>query len=500
VKITVKKGSLADVKTEAFILVFCEGEKTLSGPAADIDRKSGGLIADIIKSGGFEAKPSQVTMIYSRTLAAKRIALVGLGKKNELTPEKIRRAFAKVMQELRGSKVRKAAVSLDLSLLNVRKEKVVSAAVEGAVLGLYRYSPYKTVGREELQDVQEMTIVPGPKDYALVRDEVQKTKIIADAVCFARDLVSAPANEMTPSILAEQARVVAKRKNVSCRVLEKGQMKALGMNALLGVAAGSDQPPKLIVLEYTGGKKGEAPIALVGKGLTFDSGGISIKPAEKMDEMKTDMAGGAAVLAVIRAAADLKLPVHLVGLVPATENLSGGSALKPGDVLKSHSGRTIEVLNTDAEGRLILADALSYACRYKPSAIIDIATLTGACVVALGEEVAGMLGTDDRMKKALREAADATGELIWELPLWDHYHELIKSDIADYKNSAGRLGGAITGAAFLSKFVGEYPWVHLDIAGPAWTTKDRGYIPKGASGIPVRLLVEFLRNRVQEKK
>ena len=499
-KVTVVKGKPTDAEAEAVIVALCEEEKRLSGVAAEMDAKSGGLIADMLKSGGFEAKPSQVTMIYSRTLAAKRIALVGLGKKNELTPEKIRRAFAKVMQELRGSKVRKAAVSLDLSLLNVRKEKVVSAAVEGAVLGLYRYSPYKTVGREELQDVQEMTIVPGPKDYALVRDEVQKTKIIADAVCFARDLVSAPANEMTPSILAEQARGVAKRKNVSCRVLEKGQMKALGMNALLGVAAGSDQPPKLIVLEYTGGKKGEAPIALVGKGLTFDSGGISIKPAEKMDEMKTDMAGGAAVLAVIRAAADLKLPVHLVGLVPATENLSGGSALKPGDVLKSHSGRTIEVLNTDAEGRLILADALSYACRYKPSAIIDIATLTGACVVALGEEVAGMLGTDDRMKKALREAADATGELIWELPLWDHYHELIKSDIADYKNSAGRLGGAITGAAFLSKFVGEYPWVHLDIAGPAWTTKDRGYIPKGASGIPVRLLVEFLRNRVQEKK
>ncbi|HQK91744.1 MAG TPA: leucyl aminopeptidase [Smithellaceae bacterium] len=499
-KITVVKGKLVDAKAEAIILALFERENRLSGVAAEVDAKSGGLLSDVIKSGDFEAKPSQVSMIYSRTLAAKRIALVGLGKKNELTPEKIRRAFAKVMQELRGSKVRKAAVSLDLSLLNVRKEKVVSAAVEGAVLGLYRYSPYKTVGREELQDVQEMTIVPGPKDYALVRDEVQKTKIIADAVCFARDLVSAPANEMTPSILAEQARVVAKRKNVSCRVLEKGQMKALGMNALLGVAAGSDQPPKLIVLEYTGGKKGEAPIALVGKGLTFDSGGISIKPAEKMDEMKTDMAGGAAVLAVIRAAADLKLPVHLVGLVPATENLSGGSALKPGDVLKSHSGRTIEVLNTDAEGRLILADALSYACRYKPSAIIDIATLTGACVVALGEEVAGMLGTDDRMKKALREAADATGELIWELPLWDHYHELIKSDIADYKNSAGRLGGAITGAAFLSKFVGDYPWVHLDIAGPAWTTKDRGYIPKGASGVPVRLLMEFLQNRVQEKK
>jgi len=500
VKITVVKGKLVDAKAEAIILALFERENRLSGVAAEVDAKSGGLLSDVIKSGDFEAKPSQVSMIYSRTLAAKRIALVGLGKKNELTPETIRRAFAKVMQELRGLKVRKAAVALDLSLLTGQKGKIVSAAMEGAVLGLYRYTPYKTVGREEFQDVRELTLVSGQKDYAFVRDEVRKTKIITDAVCCARDLVSAPANEMTPTILAEQARVVAKRENVTCRVLEEGKMKALGMNALLGVAAGSDQPPKLIVLEYAGGKKGGAPIALVGKGLTFDSGGISIKPAEKMDEMKTDMAGGAAVLAVIQAAADLKLPVNLLGLVPATENLSGGSALKPGDVLKSHSGRTIEVLNTDAEGRLILADALSYACRYKPSAIIDIATLTGACVVALGEEVAGMLGTDDRMKKALREAADATGELIWELPLWDHYHDLIKSDIADYKNSAGRLGGAITGAAFLSKFVGDYPWVHLDIAGPAWTTKDRGYIPKGASGVPVRLLMEFLQNRVQEKK
>ena len=492
-KITVQKGSLADVKTQAIILVFCEEEKTLSGPAADIDQKSGGLISDIIKRGDFEAKPSQVIAAYAMGFKpAEKIALVGLGKRSELNLEKIRRAFAKVIQELRGWRVQKAAVSLDLSLLTGKKEKIVSAAVEGAVLGLYRYIPYKTVGREELQDLQELTLVSGQKDYALVRDEVQKAKIIADAVCFARDLVSAPANEMTPSILAARAKDVAKRKNVSCIVLEKGKMKALGMNALLGVAAGSNQPPKLIVLEYRGGKKG-APIALVGKGLTFDSGGISIKPAEKMDEMKTDMAGGAAVLAVIRAAADLKLPVNLVGVVPATENLPGGNALKPGDVLRSHSGRTIEVLNTDAEGRLILADALSYVGRYKPAAIIDIATLTGACIVALGEEVAGMLGTDDPMKKDLREAADVTGELIWELPLWEHYHELIKSDIADYKNSAGRLGGAITGAAFLSKFVGDYPWVHLDIAGPAWTTKDRGYIPRGASGVPVRLLVEFLR-------
>lgn len=346
--------------------------------------------------------------------------------------------------------------------------------------------------------MRQLDIVARPEDYSWILDVVQKTSIITDAVFFARDLVSAPANEMTPSILAAHAQKLAKKKNVSCRVLDQGKMKALGMNALLGVAAGSHQPPKLIILEYAGGKKGVPPIALVGKGLTFDSGGISIKPAEKMDEMKTDMAGGAAVLAVIRAAADLKLPVNIVGLVPATENMSGGSALKPGDILKSYSGRTIEVLNTDAEGRLILADALSYASKYKPSAIIDIATLTGACIVALGEDVIGMLGTDDRMKKGIREAADVTGEMVWELPLWDHYHELIKSDIADYKNTAGRLGGAITGAAFLSNFAGDHPWVHLDIAGPAWTTKDKAYIPRGASGVTVRLLVEFLRQRLEK--
>jgi len=298
--------------------------------------------------------------------------------------------------------------------------------------------------------------------------------------------------------MADHARKIAKRKNVSCRVLEKGKMKALGMNALLGVAAGSHQPPKLIILEYKGGKKGEAPIAFVGKGLTFDSGGISIKPAEKMDEMKTDMSGGAAVMAIVMTAADLKLPLNIVGLVPATENMSGGGALKPGDILKSYSGKTIEVLNTDAEGRLILADALSYASRYKPAAIIDIATLTGACIIALGEDVIGMLGKDDQIKKEIGAAAYTTGERVWELPLWDSYSEMIKSDIADYKNTGGRVASTITAAAFLSKFVGDYPWVHLDIAGPAWTTKDKPYIPKGASGVPVRLLLEYLQNRAKK--
>ena len=268
------------------------------------------------------------------------------------------------------------------------------------------------------------------------------------------------------------------------------------MNSLLSVASGSNEEPKFIILEYKGGGTDAAPIVLVGKGVTFDSGGICIKPSDKMDEMKSDMAGGGAVMGAIMASADLQLPLNIVGLIPAAENMPGGTALKPGDVFASYSGKTIEVINTDAEGRLILADALAYASNDKPAAIIDVATLTGACVIALGDDVIGMLGTDDNLKEqSLQEAGRETGELVWELPLWESYHEPVKSDIADYKNYGGRPAGAITAAAFLSKFVGYFPWVHLDIAGPAWADKDKTYIPKGASGIGVRLLVEFLRSR-----
>ena len=474
---------------------MCEGEKGFSKLIAQIDQKTGGLIRDVVKKGDFEGKPSQVCVIYAKgALPAERIALVGLGKKKELDLEKVRGAFARVMQHLRGLNIRDAATVMDWSLLPDQKEKFAAAVAEGAKLGLYQYTPYKTVNRDELKEMRQLEIVVEPVDYPMILEEVRKTNMITDAVCFARDLISAPSNDMTPAIMADNARKIAKRKNVSCHVLEKGKMKALGMNALLGVASGSHQPPKLIILEYNGGKKGDAPIALVGKGLTFDSGGISLKPAEKMDEMKTDMSGGAAVMAVVMAAADLKLPLNIIGLVPATENMSGGGALKPGDILKSYSGKTIEVLNTDAEGRLILADALSYASRYKPEAVIDVATLTGACIISLGEDVIGMLGNDDQLKKGISRAAQATGELVWELPLWDSYSEMIKSDIADYKNTGGRVAGTITAAAFLSKFVGDCPWVHLDIAGPAWTAKDKPYIPKGASGVTVRLLVEYLQS------
>jgi len=496
VNVFVKKGVLAETKSQAVILTLFEDSKKMTGTALEIDKKCGGLVSELIGSRDFEARPSQISVIYTRgAIPAKRIALVGLGKQSEFSLEKLRAAFASVMKYLRNMNVKEAAMSINPNLIPGKKEQVVQAAVEGALLGLYQYTPYKTIGREDLKEMEELNIIADKKDFAFMESAVKKTVVITDAVYFARNLISAPSNEMTPSIMAQKAGEIACLKNVSCKVLDKSKMKELGMNALLAVAAGSHQEPKLIILEYAGGKKNMAPVVLVGKGLTFDSGGISIKPAEKMDEMKTDMSGGAAVMGVVMAAAGLQLPLNMVALVPATENLPGGSACKPGDIVKSYSGKTIEILNTDAEGRLILADALAFAAEYKPQAVIDVATLTGACVIALGEDVIGMLGTDDQLKKEINKAARTTGERVWELPLWDNYHEQIKSDIADYKNTGGRPAGTITAAAFLSKFVGDFPWVHLDIAGPAYSVKDKPYIPKGASGVAVRLLVEFLRNR-----
>jgi leucyl aminopeptidase len=487
------------MKSEAVVLSLFEGEKKLSGEALEIDKKSGGLISDFLKQGDFEGKPSQVSVIYTRGGAlSKRIALVGLGKAEDINLEKVRSAFSAVLRHLRKINVRKTAMAIDLNLKAGAKDEIAQAAVEGALLGLYQFTPYKTVNREEFKKVDELNIFTAAKDFDVVKAAVKTARIIADAVYLARDLANTPANDMTPSILAQKARGIARSKKVTCTVLGKKQIKKLGMNALLAVASGSHEEPKFIVLKYDGGRKGTPPVVFVGKGLTFDSGGISIKPAEKMDEMKMDMSGGAAVLAALRAASEMNLPINVVGLVPATENLPDGRAYKPGDIIRSYSGKTIEVLNTDAEGRLILADALAYASRFKPVALVDVATLTGACVIALGEEVIGMLGTNEQLKQDIRKAADKTGERVWELPLWENYHEQIKSDIADYKNTGGRPAGTITAAAFLSKFVGDYPWVHLDIAGPAWTTKDKTYIPKGASGVPVRLLVEFLRSRVKQ--
>jgi leucyl aminopeptidase len=495
-KIQVRKGILPEHATEAAVVNLFEGETGLTGVAALLDERSGGLIGEILRRGDFTGRTTQTAVLYTRNdFPVRRIVIVGLGKRQDFSPDRLRGAFAKAAQKIRSLNVGEISTSLNIRNMDYPIERMAEAAVEGVILGLYQFLPFKTIDREHIREVAAFTIlVEEEENYKVIRSAAKAAEITAAAATYARDIVSTPANEMTPSDLATEARKSAKGKNIHCMVLDAGKMEELGMNALLGVARGSDEPPQMILLEYRGGKKSSPAIALVGKGITFDSGGISIKPSDKMDQMKTDMAGGAAVIAAVRAAAELGLPVNLVGIVPATENLPGGKAYKPGDILKSLSGQTIEVVTTDAEGRLILADALTYAGRFKPAAIIDLATLTGACIVALGDHVIGMMGTDDDLKREVRVAAEFTGEKVWELPLWEEYHELIQGDAADYKNSGGRAGGAITAAAFLSKFTGGTPWVHLDIAGPAWLTKEKPYIPKGASGVGVRLLIQFLRN------
>jgi len=494
-KVQVRKGGLSEHATEAAVVALFEGEPGPDSVASLLGKECCSRIGEIIRMGDFQGRVNQTALLYTWGLPAKRILVVGLGKRLDFSEDRLRGAFARAAQQIRALNITEFSTSLHIAGIDLPLERMAEAVVEGVILGLYRFLPFKTLDREQECEVTGFTILePDDSAYKVIRTAVKTAEIIASAATYARDIVSTPSNEMTPSDLANEARESAKGKNIRCTVLDAGQMKELGMNALLGVSRGSDEPPQFIIMEYRGGKKSSPFVALVGKGITFDSGGISIKPSEKMDEMKTDMAGGAAVIATVRAAAELGLPVNLVGIVPATENLPGGKAYKPGDILKTMAGQTIEIVTTDAEGRLILADALTYAGNFKPAVIIDLATLTGACVVALGDHVIGMMGTDDDLKNEIRDAAERTGEKVWELPLWEEYSEQIKGDAADYKNSGGRAGGAITAAALLSKFTGDYPWVHLDIAGPAWLSKEKPYIPKGASGVGVRLLIQFLRN------
>jgi leucyl aminopeptidase len=498
-KTKIVAGKIENQKTSgAVILLFEDG--TAGKAALRLDRAIGGMIARLIKQGDFKPKPGAVHLVYPEgRIAAERLVLAGLGKRNELTLNRLRQAAGKAVSHLRAAGATDVAISVDGPGLDA--EETAQALTEGSVLGLYRFLKYKTHDQDNAKkDVQLLTLVAetaGP--LRAMQKGVRAGEVIARATAMARDMVNSPPVDMTPTAVAAKAKELARQFGFKVRVLDRRQMERLGMGALLAVASGSGQPPKFIIVEYR--KGGKTPfIALVGKTITFDSGGISIKPAENMDKMKDDMSGGAAVLGAIRTAAAFKLPLNIVGLLPATENMPGGRAYKPGDVLRTLSGQTIEVLNTDAEGRLILSDALFYACRYKPAVIVDIATLTGACGIALGQEATGMLGTDDGFKQKIRAAGEKTGERVWELPLWEEYYDLIKSDIADMKNTGGRGGGVITSAALLSRFVQKYPWVHLDIATTAWSDKERPYTPKGATGIGVRLLTQFLRDYAENKK
>ncbi|OGW13598.1 MAG: leucyl aminopeptidase [Nitrospinae bacterium RIFCSPLOWO2_12_FULL_45_22] len=496
-KITVKSGNLKDEIAEAIVVGLFDDRGLEDKVIQELDQALGGMIKEIWEAGDFKGKADQVSIIYPRgAIPSKRVVLMGLGKEEKFDLDKIREAAGRASKRLQKLGVKSFSTILpDIKNTGISVSAAAQATIEGCVLGTYQFKEYKTGNKDELKEIEGVCLVERESARMSKIEPGAKTgEIIALAVSRVRDLVNHPGNAHTPKDMAEEAQKIAQEAGLACQILDENQIRELNMGAFMAVAQGSQQPPRFIILEHNQPQEGRPTIVVIGKGITFDSGGISIKPSEKMEEMKYDMAGGAAVLGTMQAIAKLKLPIHVVGLVPATENLPSGSALKPGDIIKSLSGKTIEVISTDAEGRLILADALTYAERYNPTAVIDLATLTGACVIALGHIATGTMGNDPDLIARIKKAGEVSGERVWELPLWEEYNEQIKSDIADLKNVGGRPAGTITGAAFLGKFAEKYKWVHLDIAGTAWSDKDRPYIPKGATGVGVRLLVQFLRD------
>ncbi len=501
--IKVKQGRAEAEAAEVLVLLQFEGERELRHEAAAVDRALGGVLRGLIKGGEFDGKANQTAVFHTQgKIPAKRVLLVGLGKKKEMRLDAARQAMgsaAKRVRQLGAGSFH--AVLPDLGIPRTGPIQVAQAMVEGAALGGYEFREYRTEDNNHRKGPTRLTVIAGRADLLKdVQEGVRRGRASAEATWLVRDLCNHPSNVMTPSRIVQEAKAIAKERGIRLKVLERRDMERLGMGALLGVARGSHEPPKFIILEYAGaGRKGRdaRPIVLVGKTITFDTGGISLKPAENMEQMKADMTGGAEVLATIRAAARLRLPLHVISILPATENMPGGRAIKPGDILKTLSGKTVEVQNTDAEGRLILADGLAYATRYKPRAIIDVATLTGACIVALGRHAIGMFSNDEALRRRIEEAGEAAGERVWGMPLWQEYFEQLKSDVADMRNIGGRPAGMITAAMFLSKFVDDYPWVHLDIASTDWGDSERPYIPKGPTGIGTRLLLHYLLNEAR---
>jgi len=494
VEIKVIVGDIAKIKADAIMVGYFEGVESLKGDIADIDKALGGAISQLIAQGEIKGKLNEVALIHSLgKLPSTRVAVVGLGKQKELSQDKVRGAVAGACRLLRQKGAGSiATVVQGAGVADISPEDAAQAATEGALLGLYTFRRHITK-EAEYGDIEQLTIVAADKtELPRLERGCDKGRVLAEATNLARDMVNEPANYMTPGDMAETAAELAKSCGLELKVLEREQMRELGMGALLGVAEGSNQPPKFIILQYRGGGSGGVDVVLAGKGITFDSGGISIKPSQKMEEMKGDMAGGAAVMAAMSAIAQLKPRLNVTALVPATENLPGGSALKPGDVVTAINGKTIEIISTDAEGRLALADALGYAGKLEAKVIIDVATLTGACMVALGDVCTGAFGNNQEIVDKVIAAGAEAGELIWQMPMYDQYKEQNKSDVADIKNVGGRYGGAITAAQFLAEFVGDTPWVHLDIAGTSMSTKERTYLVKGATGVPVRTLVNLV--------
>ncbi len=492
--IRVVSGEITKFETGAVVVGMFEGEKRLGRELGVLNRKLGRVITTSVEKGEIKGKAGEVNIFHSLgKIPAVRVAVVGLGKKDEFKLDKLRAAVAESCRALRQKKVSDITISA-ASIADGRKfsqEDYAQAITEGAMLGLYTFRKYFTK-ENDFKEVKKLTLLSSKDDAVnAIKKGSNRGKTIAEAVCLARNMVNEPANYMTPSAMADIARKIAEDNKLEIIVLEREDMQKLGMGALLGVSQGTIQPPKMIILDYKGRKSNDIDLALVGKGITFDTGGISLKTANGMEEMKADMSGGAAVLAAVSAIAQMKLKINVTAVVPAVENMPDGGAIRPSDILTALTGKTIEIISTDAEGRLILCDALGYINKSKPKAIVDVATLTGACVVALGKQCTGILGNDQSLVDKVIASGSEAGEAIWQLPLFEDYRENIKSDVADIKNGGSGGAGTITAALFLSEFAGDTPWAHMDIAGTNFTDKDKKYNVKGATGVPVRTLVNL---------
>ena len=491
-------GRPAEADVQALAVAVFKDEKADEGILKDLDAGAGGVVRSILEAEEMKGKEGESAYVHISAdgggLKAKRLLLVGVGAREDYKAAQVSQFAGLVARTLRSRNVK--SIGLVPRLEGGDAARAAKAAVEGAIIGLFEPDKYRTVEKEE-RSVERLTVVVEGADEEAVRAAAESGRVVGESVNFTRDLANEPGAYMTPTIMAERAQQIAQEFGLEVEVLDQPQLEEMGMGAFLSVARGSEQPPKLMVLKYMPDGKsavgeGEEYLALVGKGITFDTGGISLKPGENMELMKYDMTGGATVLGVMRAVAQLKPPIPLLGVVPATENMPSGKATKPGDVVRAMSGKTIEVINTDAEGRLILADAVSYAKKLGATKVIDMATLTGAVTIALGDVNTGIMGTDQALIDEVIEAGREVGEKFWQLPLDKEYSKQIKSDIADIKNVGGRKAGTITAAAFIKEFADGLSWAHLDIAGTAWGDEAKPFRSKGPTGVAVRTLLNFI--------
>ena len=489
---SIKSGTPEQQHTGCMVVGVFESSG-LTAAGVELDRASQGYLNRILKRGDMQGKSGRTLLLHNvPRIAADRVLLVGLGQESDFGERHFRTAVHHAVRALDQTGITDAMLCLSAS---VKKRDYTWHAIQAVTVAsdaVYRFDRMKSkrdAGKRGLRRL--VLLASGNSESRNGGPALKQGMAIAQGVSLAKDLGNLPANVCTPAYLAQTARTLAKEHKLSIRVLEKKDMQQLGMWSLLSVARGSVEPPKLIVIQYQGTTRKQKPVALVGKGVTFDTGGISLKPAPEMDEMKFDMCGAASVLGTLKAVALMKLPINVVGVIPATENMPSGMATKPGDIVTSMSGQTVEILNTDAEGRLILCDALTYVERFEPQAVIDIATLTGACVIALGHVASGLFANEDALAQELLLAGQTSQDRVWHLPLWEDYQDQLKSNFADFANIGGRPAGSITAACFLSRFTRKFKWAHLDIAGTAWKSgKD-----KGSTGRPVPLLTQFLINR-----